>query len=104
MCSVCQLLLEMVMCSKVSTTLRLTVTVEEPRGKWVEQSCVLEGQFLHEEVDPGVHLKAVKVVGVSLQPHEEAAIRHVGRAERRSTSMQLDYKLTNEITTFVKMD
>lgn len=46
------------------------------------QSWVLEGQFLHEEVNPGVHLKAVKVVGISLQPHEEATVRHVGRAER----------------------
>lgn len=46
-------------------------------------SRVLEGQFLHEEVNPGVHLEAVKVVGISLQPHEEAAVRHVGRAEGR---------------------
>ena len=50
----------------------------------------LEGQFLHEQVDPGVHLEAVEVVGVSLQPHEEAAVRHVGRAERRSASVQHD--------------
>lgn len=73
---------------QLSMTLRLTVAVEEP-GKVGEQRWVLEGQFLHEEVDPGVHLKAVKVVGVSLQPHEEAPVRHIGRAERRSTSVLL---------------
>lgn len=45
---------------------------------------VLEGQFLHEEIDPRVHFKAVEVVGVPLEPHEETSIRHVGRAERWS--------------------
>lgn len=48
---------------------------------WVGECAevVSEGQLLHEEVDSGVHLKAVKVVGVSLQPHEKASIRHIGR-------------------------
>lgn len=52
-----------------------------------EESWVLEGQFLHEEVNSGVYLKAVKVVGISLQPHEEATVRHVGGAERKSTQL-----------------
>lgn len=69
----------------------MTVTVEEP-GEVGEQSWLLEGQFLHEEVDSGVYLKAVKVVGISLQPHEEATIRHIGRAERRSTQLIKAYK------------
>lgn len=43
----------------------MAVTVMEP-GDVREQSGVLEGQFLHEEVDSGVHLKAVKVVGIAL--------------------------------------
>lgn len=40
---------------------------QQPSG-WVE--LWLEGQFLHKEIDSGVDLKAVKVVGVTLQPHE----------------------------------
>lgn len=47
----------------------------------------LEGQFLHEQVNPGVHLKAVKVVGISLEPHEKATIGSIGRAERRGKSI-----------------
>lgn len=52
---------------------------------------ILEGQLLHEEVHSGVHLKAMKVVGISLQPHEEASIRHIGRAGRikKTTTEQI---------------
>lgn len=45
-----------------------------------------EGQLFHKKVDPGVHFKAVKVVGVSLQPHKQTSIRHIGRTESISTS------------------
>lgn len=45
-----------------------------------EQTCVLEGQFLHEEVNSRVYFKTVEVVGITLQPHEEATVRHVGGA------------------------
>lgn len=40
----------------------------------------LEGQFLHEEVHPGVHFEAMQVVGISLETHEQPSIGHVGRA------------------------
>lgn len=34
---------------------------------WVgDHRFVLEGQLLHEQVDPRVHFKAVKIVGISL--------------------------------------
>ena len=39
----------------------------------------LEGDFLHEEVHVMVDLEAVQVVCVSLEPHQEAAVRHVCR-------------------------
>lgn len=43
----------------------------------------LEGQFLHKEVDSRIHLESMKVVGIALQSHEQAAVGHVGRAGRR---------------------
>lgn len=42
---------------------------------------VLEGQLLHQEVNTRVHLKAMQVVCVSLQPHEQSPVGHIGRAE-----------------------
>lgn len=97
MTSVHELLLEIGFCTKLGKmnylSMQFSVAVPvavERLGKVGEQSWVLEGQFLHEEVDSGVHLKAVKVVGVSLQPHEEATVRHIGRAERRSRPIQCD--------------
>lgn len=95
-CSVCEQLLEMVMWSKLGNTnasgmqFSLTGTVAARNHVQWRQTWVLEGQFLHEEVDPGVYLKAVKVVCVSLQPHEEATVGHIGRAERGSIYMQID--------------
>lgn len=41
---------------------------------------LLEGQFLHQEVNPGIHFKAVQIVGVSLKSHEQPPVGHVGRA------------------------
>lgn len=43
----------------------------------------LEGQFLHQEVNPGVHFEAMQVVGIPLKSHEQAAIGHIGRAEEK---------------------
>lgn len=42
---------------------------------------VLEGQLLHQQVNTRVHLKPVQVVCVSLQPHEQPPVGHIGRAE-----------------------
>lgn len=38
----------------------------------------LEGELLHEQVHVLVHLEAVQVVGVSLQPHEQSSEGHEG--------------------------
>lgn len=69
----------------------ITVDCVSGINSWLaEQMSFLKGQFLHEEVNPRVYLKAMKIVGVSLQPHEKSTIRHIGRAERKSTSLSLD--------------
>lgn len=47
-------------------SMTVTVAVGGENEQRRLQSGALEGQFLHEEVDSGVHLKAVKVVGVTL--------------------------------------
>ena len=39
-----------------------------------------EGEFLHHEVDARIILEAVQVVGVSHEPHQEAAERYVRRS------------------------
>lgn len=43
--------------------------------------CYLEGQFLHQEINPGIHFKAMQVIGIPLESHEQATIGHIGRAE-----------------------
>lgn len=92
MCSVCELLLDEGhgLQTWEYKCFQYAVQYDCGSGRTRVGGRVLEGQFLHEQVDPGVHLKAVKVVGVSLQPHEEAAVRHIGRAGRRRASMQHD--------------
>ena len=37
----------------------------------------LEGELLHEQVDIGVLLEAVQVVGVAMETHEQTAERDV---------------------------
>lgn len=39
----------------------------------------LEGEFLHQEVDVRINLEPMQVVGVALQPHQQAAVRDVSR-------------------------
>lgn len=46
----------------------------------LEARPLLEGQLLHQQVDAGIHLEAVQVVGVSLQPHQQPPVGGVGRA------------------------
>jgi len=37
----------------------------------------LEGEFLHEQVDVSVHLEAVKIISITLQPHQQPTERYV---------------------------
>lgn len=47
----------------------------------------LEGELLHEQVHVLVDLEAVQIVGVALQPHQEAAERHVRRSAMDKRNM-----------------
>lgn len=49
-------------------------------GKRPEAHPLLEGQLLHQQVNPRVHLEAVQVIRVSLQPHEQPPVGHVSGA------------------------
>lgn len=61
----------------------LSQWLEPQPSRWVDLG--LEGQFLHQEIYSRVDLKAVKVVGITLQPHKEAAIRNISRTETKKT-------------------
>lgn len=49
-------------------------------GQPTEAGGLLEGQLLHQQVNSGVHFKSMQVVRISLQPHEQPPIGHIGRA------------------------
>lgn len=51
-------------------------SLEQP----MEAGGPLEGQLLHQQVNSRVHFKPMQVVCVSLQPHEQPPVGHVGRA------------------------
>lgn len=40
----------------------------------------LESKFLDQQVDVLVNLKAMKIVGISLQPHEQPTVRSIRRS------------------------
>lgn len=46
-------------------------------------TAVLESKFLHQQVNSGVHLKAMQVVCVPLKSHQQATIRHIRRAKEQ---------------------
>lgn len=67
---------------KNSLSRSVALAITKSRVGWELE---LEGQFLHKEIDSGVDLKAVKVVGITLQSHKEATVRNVSRTETMKT-------------------
>ena len=52
-------------------------------------------QFLDEEIDVHVDFKSMQVVCVSLQPHQEATIRHIGRSAARKHTLMYAHTHTH---------
>lgn len=62
---------------------------ENPGGSGNALGNPSESKFLHQQINPGVHLKSMQVIGVSLKPHQQASVRHVRRSVHTHTLMQL---------------
>ena len=45
--------------------------------KMTDRQTMLEGKFLYEQVDILIHLKALKIVSITLKPHQQTSIRYI---------------------------